>query len=218
MKRKIERFIRSLNLHKFKYLNKFLLKVFIAISVIIFVLLLKKINIPNTQKILSKIDYGISQDFNIKNQGNKIFKKAEQIIYDSSKFISTFKEDSVDKLSSPINGEIYRPFKSGENEGVDILSMDDKDPLSITSGLVKDIKIDEKKGYFVTIESDDMIITYGYLSKVYVNKGDLINTLDSIGKLGKNKDNNRYLRLEIEVDGKKVNPEKYIEIDNSLST
>ena len=175
-------------------------------------------NIGNTQVLLGKIHQTISSDFKIKDQGKKILRIGEEIIYNSSEFISTFNDKTIDKLSSPIDGQIYREFKSGTNDGIDLLSLDGKDPLSITEGIVKEVNINGKKGYFVTVEGDNMLIIYGYLSKVYVSQGDLIKISDPIGVLGKNKDGKKYLRLEIQIDNTIVDPEKYIEISNSLST
>lgn len=218
MKRKINRIIRHFKVHKFKYLNKFLYKVLIVVSVIVFVAIFKMINIASTSMVLEKIHHSISSDFNINEQGKKALRIGEEIIYNSSEFITTFNDKTIDKLSSPIDGQIYRKFKSGTNDGIDILSLDEKDPLSITRGIVREVNINGNKGYFVNVESDNVIITYGYLSKAYVSQGDIIEILDPIGVLGKNKDGKKYLRLEIKMENKIVDPEKYIEISNSLST
>lgn len=90
MKRKINGFIKKFRLHKFKYLNQFLFRVVIVISVIISIIVFKKIDIKSTNTILEKIYYGISQNFNIQDQGDKIFKKTQEIIESSSKFIKIY--------------------------------------------------------------------------------------------------------------------------------
>ena len=130
---------------------------------------------------------------------------------DSKDVLTVFNLNSREKYQSPISGEVYKEFESETNKGVDIRSIDGEDPRSIIKGTVKDIYLQEKQGYFVIIEKDDVEILYGYLSKVHVSKEEIVDTQTPIGVLGTNKDGNKYLRIELKINGESENPLDYIE-------
>lgn len=98
MKRKIKTIIKHFKVHKFEYLNKILNRMLIVVSVIIIVLILKKINNSNTNMVLEKLHENITCQFNIKDQGDKVFKKTEVMIHNSSKYIETFNERLEERL------------------------------------------------------------------------------------------------------------------------
>ena len=121
---------------------------------------------------------------------------------------------------APIQGAIYRSYDQDiqingnieKNGGLDIIVEGDENPISIINGLVKKVEEKGNKGYYVTIANADMIVVYGYLKTAYVKEGESINQGAEIGSIGTNKDGSKYLRFEIFIDNKAVDPAEYIDI------
>ncbi|OLS03330.1 M23 family metallopeptidase [Tissierella creatinophila] len=212
MKTKIKKHLNNLNINRLKTLKPVFYKIIFSLVVILCVLTFKALNFKSTKWVLSKIKYTIEYETDLRSSGKEVYRKVQGLVKDSKNVLTVFNLDSKVKYPLPIKGELYRSYEKDINEGIDIKSTDENDPKSIITGRVKDIYLQEKQGYFVIIEQEKMEITYGYLSKSYVSKGDSIDTETPIGSLGTNKDGNKYLRIELKVDGRYKNPLDYIDV------
>lgn len=194
-------------------LIRILKKSIIAASILVFVLLMKVINTKPTNMLLNTINNSINYDFSIVEDTRRIFNKSKDLLDDSQMLLEVFNLGEVDKYISPIQGTIHRSFDEDTNKGINIKSGGDLEPIAIASGIVKEVRLTDTKGYFVTIQSQDFEHIYGYLSKAYVTMGDTVETGEAIGYLGTNKDGQKYLRFEIVKNGEYKNPTNYIDIE-----
>ena len=212
MKYKARKFSENLKTYKLTTLRPVFYKIIFSFSIILFVLLFQFLNIKPTNWVLAKMKYNIEYKVDFKLSGLKMYKSVKALVKDSKEKIQVFNMDSKEKYSSPINGEIYKTYEKETNKGIDIKSIDGEDPKSILDGTVKDIYLQDKQGYFVNIVKDDVELVYGYLSKVHISKGDILEVGTPIGILGTNKDGNQYLRIELKINGIDENPLDYIDL------
>ncbi len=102
-----------------------------------------------------------------------------------------------------------------QNSGVLYKSDESFDIISILDGTVLDVKKDELLGNVVEVKhSNNLISTYEGLSTVDVQKGQLLNQGDIIGKSGKlelGETSENSLLFELIKDGKYVNPVNYFD-------
>lgn len=203
---------RQKNFDKYKYLKRFVFKIVAAIIILLSILLLKKLNFTSTNKLLYKIEKNIKYEFSFTKDGKRILNKTKEVLDSSVDALMVFNTTSKVKYESPIIGEVYKGYKKSVNNGIDIKSNGDGEVVSVSDGIIKDIKMNGNKGYFVTINMDNIDFIYGYLSSVNLSKGDSIESGEVIGSLGTNKDGSKYLRIEVWIDGIPVNPLDYIEI------
>lgn len=211
MKKRLLEILDLIYLNGSKILKKILRKSAIALSILSILLLLKLVNLNFTNNVLANIKNTINYEFNLTRDSIRVFNKAKKLATTGThKVLEVFHMVEIHKYPAPIDGLVHRHYHK-DNPGVDIKSTEDFEARAITDGIVKDIHLTEKKGYFITIESSDFQHIYGYLSKPYVSIGDKVEEGDLIGYLGTSKDGNKYLRLEILKDGKYQNPIDYIE-------
>lgn len=224
MKKRLHKPVTRMNINRKKFLQNLLYKSIFVLALILIIILLKKMNLSETNQALNIIKAGIEYEFKPIEDSKKLYHLAQDVIDNSlEKTIGVF-TNYKPKFRAPIAGKIYRSFDqtivfNGEkirNNGVDIRVIDEGDPKAISSGVVINIYNIKNKGYFLDIKSDDIIITYGYLSKVNVKEGDMLEVGQKIGELGSSKDGYKYLRIEVEVDGRKVDPADYIEFPESI--
>ena len=210
----------SNNIYRYKYVKSFAIKFIITLLTILFLFIFKKTNFKPTNKVLDIIKNNIMYNVDIKEDSKKIYYSVQNVIDKSIDSISVFNPNKAEKLLAPISGTLYKNYiinlddNIGDNTGIDILAQDNnEDPKAIIEGIVKSVEIKGGKGYFVTIKGNDIDLVYGYLSKSFVTKGDKVYMGDSIGTIGTNKDGLKYLRFEVYLNGKSVNPLDYIVID-----
>lgn len=210
----------SNTIYQYKYLKTFIIKALITTIVIIFLVLFKKTNFKPTNKVLNIIKNNIQYKVDLKEDSKRIYNNVERLINKSIDSITVFNPNKAEKLLAPISGTLYKNYiinlddNIGDNTGIDILAQDNnEDPKAIIEGIVKSVEIKGGKGYFVTIKGNDIDLVYGYLSKSFVTKGEKVYMGDSIGTIGTNKDGLKYLRFEVYLNGKSVNPLDYIVID-----
>lgn len=190
-----------------------------VILILFIILILKLLNNSISTNVIQIIDRGINYEFSIKEDGDRILGYSKKLMKLSQDALSVFKLGDRSRYKPPIKGSIYNPFgetvyldgKTSFNEGVDIIPNDDKEPVAIQKGVVKKVEDRDAKGYFVTIEHEDMTTVYGYLISTYVSKGEQVEEGDKIGSLGTNKDGNKYLHFQVWINGKPVNPTDYID-------
>lgn len=200
-----------------EFVNRLLYKSILVLVAILILLLVKNIDTDSTNGIIKIVDKNINYEFNLVEDGKKIYNKAKSLIDRSLKTIEVF-GGTEKEFQSPIDGTVRNMYGDKiklngaivENTGVEIQVSSDKNPISIIDGSITKIERIDKKGYFVTIKNDEVEIVYGYLYKVNVKEGDKVNIGVPIGELGVNKDSQKYLRIEVYIDGVNVDPMTYI--------
>ena len=96
-----------------------------------------------------------------------------------------------------------------QNSGVDFISNNVFEVVSILPGTVTEVKEDELLGKIVEVKHDKYVALYQSLSEVSVKKGDTIFQGQPIGKSGTNeldKSIGNHLHFELSYDGNIVNP------------
>lgn len=194
-------------------LKKLMHKGIIAICILLFILLLKFINIKATNTVVNAVKTSINYEFSFVDDSKKIFTKAKDMIENSGQLLQVFNLEQVDKYPAPILASVHKKYDKNTNRGIDLKSRGDQEPRVIADGIVKEVVLTDTKGYFVTIQSIGLDHTYGYLSRAYVTMGDTVLAGDLIGYLGTNKDGEKYLRFETIVDGEYKNPLNYIDLE-----
>lgn len=107
-----------------------------------------------------------------------------------------------------------------QNTGIDFISNQIFDVVSVQDGTVINVKEDNLLGKVVEIKHESgLISSYQSLSEISVKKGETITQGQIIGKSGTNeldKESGNHLHFEIYKDGTSVNPENYLnkEINN----
>jgi len=147
------------------------------------------------------------------------------VINETNKIINPYSSESV-KI-----GKRYYDYKAEEqqqeesltvhdnayyqNSGIDYVSDEEFDVLSISNGTVISVKEDESTGKTIEIKHDNGLISiYQSLSEIKVKKDDVVSQAQIIGRSGKNeldKELGNHLHFEIYENGTSVNPEAYLE-------
>ena len=219
MKNKDKITFNKKNIHIYNYIKIFFYRSVFVIFFLLLLLLIKKINLTSTNIFVEELKSNINYNFHIVEDGKRVYNKAKVIIDNSLDTIGVF-NITTKKYSTPIKGTIYKSFDQDvlidnirvKNKAIDIKSTLGEDPKAILNGTVKYIKHNDKRGYFVCIEDETIEVVYGYLSKVYVLEESKVEIGDSIGLIGTNKDGNKYLRIEVYIDGVAVDPLDYIDL------
>ena len=103
-----------------------------------------------------------------------------------------------------------------QNTGIDFISDQIFDVVSVQDGTVINVKEDNLLGKVVEIKHESgLISSYQSLSEISVKKGETITQGQIIGKSGTNeldKESGNHLHFEIYKDGTSVNPENYLNI------
>lgn len=197
----------------------------IAVLIILFLLFILKIfNNSISTNIIQIIHNSTNYEFNLKKDGRKIIDYSKKILVLPEKALSVFNSTTSSKYLPPIDGVIYNPFgetkyldgRTSFNNGVDIIPDGDKEPVSIEKGMVKLVEDRGTKGYFVTVEHENIVSVYGYLLKAYVREGEVIEKGTKIGTLGTNKDGNKYLHFETWIEDSPKNPVEYVDFNRKL--
>lgn len=104
-----------------------------------------------------------------------------------------------------------------QNTGIDYISENKFDVVSILDGTVIAVKKDDEVGNSIEIKHDNGIISiYQSLDEVRIKKGDIVNQGQVLGTSGENeidKDLGNHLHFEIYENGSSVNPDNYLEKD-----
>lgn len=204
-------------IYRNKYLKKLLYKSIIVLALILVLILIKKLNLASANNVLGSLKSNIEYEFHFVEDSKKLYVQAQKLLDSSLEAIGVF-NGSDPKFNTPITGSIYRSFDQMvvvdgnkiKNGGIDIKVINGDAPKAISNGTITDIRKNGNKGYFISINNGEMEIIYGYISKPFVEEGNEIEVGDILGELGNSKDGNKYLRIEIEVKGEKVDPTNYI--------
>lgn len=198
------------------YLKSFIYKTIIAVVFLLIMVLLKAINTDGINNVLTDFKGVMNYKVDIAADSKRIYGKLQTSVDKALGTIQVFSDDE-NKYPLPVKGEVFRDFnqtinidgKKTKNLGLDIKT-EEEEVASLTSGLIKSVEKKENKGYYVTVEEGNIQFVYGYLAQVYAEEGSMVKAGDTLGEIGDNKDNNKYLRFEIYVDQEPVNPKRYI--------
>lgn len=152
------------------------------------------------------------------------------VINETRKMINPYTDSSVtiSKSYYDYKGEATEQEKSItvyentyiQNTGIDYISTNTFDIVSVLDGTVVTVKEDELLGKVIEVKHDNGLITsYQSLSEITVQKNDKIKQGQVIGKSGTNKldkEIGNHLHFEIYENGSSVNPINYLnkEVDN----
>ena len=152
------------------------------------------------------------------------------VINETRKMINPYTDSSVtiSKSYYDYKGEATEQEKSItvyentyiQNTGIDYISTNTFDIVSVLDGTVVTVKEDELLGKIIEIKHDNGLITsYQSLSEITVQKNDKIKQGQVIGKSGTNeldKEIGNHLHFEIYENGSSVNPINYLkkEVEN----
>ncbi|WP_077366951.1 murein hydrolase activator EnvC family protein [Anaerosalibacter sp. Marseille-P3206] len=206
-----------------RYYKKLLNRIIIVLIILLIVVVFRKISSTFTDNVIRIIKNGTSYEFSIKEDGKKIIEGSKKILIVPEKVKKVFniKGGNLD-FAPPVEGNIYKPFgelsttreKKIFNKGVDIIPSGDSTIFSVGDGIVTQVEDKNSLGYFVTIKYEDFEAVYGYLKKIYINKGDNVLKGQKIGSLGTNSEGgNRYLHFEIWKNGNPVNPVEIVKLN-----
>lgn len=158
---------------------------------------------------------------------DNITKKVEDEIKEEKSSIKVAKVNNTSKINTsiftvkPVSGTItsrygYRSSPGGigstNHKGLDISAKHGTTIKAAATGTVKFAGYKGSLGNLVIIESKNGIETYyGHCSALYVSKGEKVSAGDKIAAVGKTgAATGPHLHFEIHVNGKVVNPQKYI--------
>ena len=154
----------------------------------------------------------------------------QPVVQEVKKILKPYTSDSVKigkyyydykgEESKQQNSITYHNNTYMQNSGVDYISNEAFDVVSILDGTVTNVTEDELLGNCIEIKHDNNYTSvYQSLSEVNVKKGDKVLAGQLLGKSGENtldKDMGNHLHFELYIKGEVVNPEDYI--DKELTT
>lgn len=152
------------------------------------------------------------------------------VINETKKMINPYTDENItiSKSYYDYKGEATEQEKSitvyentyMQNTGIDYISTNTFDVVSVLEGTVATVKEDELLGKVIEVKHDNGLITsYQSLSEITVQKNDKVKQGQVIGKSGTNeldKEIGNHLHFEIYENGSSVNPINYLnkEVDN----
>jgi murein DD-endopeptidase MepM/ murein hydrolase activator NlpD len=131
-------------------------------------------------------------------------------------------------LLVPVQGDIssgygfrWSPFDRGvaKHQGIDFAAPTGTAIGVAGDGIVKEVARDSTYGILIDVEHTSRITTrYAHLSAALVAKGDKLLRGDLIGQVGSTgRSTGPHLHYEVIVDGKQVNPSKYLKLADRLA-
>ena len=168
---------------------------------------LKKNNDDNSTHVSKSI---VEPDVPVINDSNRVINPYTDAEVTVGKNYYDYQADAKDQEKSII----YHDNTYMQNSGIDFVSKNTFDVVSVLDGTVTDVKEDETLGKIVEIKHDNEYISiYQSLSETTVKKGDTVTQGQVIGKSGTNeldKDMGNHLHFEFYVNGQVVNPNLYL--------
>lgn len=158
----------------------------------------------------------VEEEQPVVKQETKILKPFNSDKVNISKYYYDYKGDeSSQEKSLTYHNDTYMP-----NSGIDYISDEIFDVVSVLDGTVTDVKKDELLGNCIEIKHNNNYTTvYQSLSEVNVNKGDSVIAGQLLGKSGSNTLDNEeknHLHFEMYINGEVVNPLDYV--DKEINT
>lgn len=205
--------------------NKFIKKMLISIVIVIIIILLKIIDTGFTSRSIRVIENIINYDLNIKEDSKKILEYGKEIFNYPKKVVTAFNRENEiipnegSQLISPVKGTVYNPFGQEKkpnnvviyNKGIEILTSDTT-VLAVGSGIIEEIGEDNLIGKYVKINHGEIQSIYGYIGRIYVDKGSMVELGQPIGEIDKKYNNKYILYFELWENNAPIDPLSKISI------
>ena len=202
---------------KFRVKTLPLLVTILALVPLLTIFLIKRTSLTNKQPEEDLVtEETISDSLPVINTTNKMINPYTDKNVKIGKTYYDYKgEEKNQENSITVHDNTYM-----QNTGIDFISDQIFDVVSVQDGTVINVKEDNLLGKVVEIKHESgLISSYQSLSEISVKKGETITQGQIIGKSGTNeldKESGNHLHFEIYKDGTSVNPENYLnkEINN----
>lgn len=202
---------------KFRVKTVPLLVTILALVPLLTIFLIKRTSLTNKQPEEDLVtEETISDSLPVINTTNKMINPYTDTNVKIGKTYYDYKgEEKNQENSITVHDNTYM-----QNTGIDFISDQIFDVVSVQDGTVINVKEDNLLGKVVEIKHESgLISSYQSLSEISVKKGETITQGQIIGKSGTNeldKESGNHLHFEIYKDGTSVNPENYLnkEINN----
>ena len=202
------------------------LKSFVIPSIAIFLIMLGTLFIMERMKKSGKKDEPLENvDFvtgTVVNDNIPVINTTVKVIKpytDESVTVGKYFYDYKGTKEQQEKSIIYHENTYLQNSGIDFISQNVFDVVSILPGTVADVSDNESLGKTVQIKHDNGYVSvYQSLSEVSVKKGDSISQGQTIGKSGTNeldKEVGNHLHFELYANGQVVDPMLYLDKDLS---
>lgn len=192
------------------------LPLIIAIFAILPILTLAILMTKSLQKDFNDKDFVVESV--MENSPQPVIDTTKKMIYPYTSQDVTIGKTYYDyqgEEKSQLNSLILHDNTYIQNTGIDFVSENEFEVVSVLEGTVSDVKEDDTLGKIVEIKHDNGYITsYQSLSETLVKKGDIVNQGQVIGKSGSNeldKELGNHLHFEIYENGQAENPENYLD-------
>ncbi len=200
------------------HLKILFIKSLIVLVIILIALLFSSINTPTARSITEEVKSKLSYEYKVLEDSKKVYNWAKEKMKLTIESIPAIKHTPT--YMAPVQGKVYRSFNQDiqvdgaikKNGGLDIIVENSSNPISIINGVVEKVEEKDRQGHFVTVSNEDMTVVYGYLKTPFVKEGESIMQGAEIGTIGTNKDDKKYLRFEIYIDQKAVDPLNFIDL------
>ncbi len=202
---------------KFRVKTLPLLVTILALVPLLTIFLIKRTSLTNKQPEEDLVtEETISDSLPVINTTNKMINPYTDKNVKIGKTYYDYKgEEKNQENSITVHDNTYM-----QNTGIDFISDQIFDVVSVQDGTVINVKEDNLLGKVVEIKHESgLISSYQSLSEISVKKGETVTQGQIIGKSGTNeldKESGNHLHFEIYKDGTSVNPENYLnkEINN----
>lgn len=202
---------------KFRVKTVPLLVTILALVPLLTIFLIKRTSLTNKQPEEDLVtEETISDSLPVINTTNKMINPYTDKNVKIGKTYYDYKgEEKNQENSITVHDNTYM-----QNTGIDFISDQIFDVVSVQDGTVINVKEDNLLGKVVEIKHESgLISSYQSLSEISVKKGETVTQGQIIGKSGTNeldKESGNHLHFEIYKDGTSVNPENYLnkEINN----
>lgn len=192
------------------------IKFVICCCIFLLVLVIKSINTKPTNYIISKIDYGLNQRFEISKNINKVRNGFSYLAMQGEKALSVFKasDNSEIELILPMEGSITTFFgeiiqeTNKTSRGIIIEGLVGEDVLAAQEGVVIETGYNPSSGNYIIIKHNgEMLSVYKKIAESKVEKNKRVLMGERIGI------SSGVLKFEIWKENTAVDPLAYINLE-----
>ncbi|MFO7152285.1 MAG: M23 family metallopeptidase [Bacillota bacterium] len=202
-------------------INRFLdlQKVLIALSIFFIMLFFRKVDLPQTSAIVTRIHRAITYEMDLASILEGL--KSQKFI----KAVPTLKDVLNEKRGDPslISKQFIAPLtgkvtKADQRHGIDIEQIEGTPVKAAAAGTVIQVAEDAELGRMIKIRHEgDVVTVYARLGEVYVKLGDNISQGQIIGTVGeKGLAENPGLYFEIWEKGVAQDPERWLDFEEKI--
>ncbi len=192
----------------------------------------KKISPTNFEFLKSSYNFIMKKDMTVKEVWTKI--KSYTTLSQGGDDISVFAAQSGTSFSpyyisseicTPVHGRVSSPFGYRVNpvtdtfsfhSGLDIAADEGEKIKAAYHGTVTNVGFDDVSGHYIELtHSDGLVTKYMHCSKILATEGTIVRSGEVIALVGSTgRSTGPHLHFVIEIDGKRVNPEYVLSIND----